>query len=121
MLWAAAQMPSIGMAGASHGCRRGQGEGSEPQLHTDVCEQSWTASSSEQPLHRAGLTSSTALLMTCRDYGDKGSVRQTDGQQLLRMPVLAPAMEMFLPALLSSQSRSPGLTLMAEFVGAAMS
>lgn len=57
--------------------------------------------------------------MTCRDCGDMGSVRQTDGQQLLRMAILAPALEMLLVAPLSSQSRSPGLTLMAEFVGAA--
>lgn len=71
--------------------------------------------------HWAGLTNTSALLMTRRDCGDMGRVRQTDGQQLLRIAVLAAALKMFLAAPLSSQSRSPGLTLMAEFVGAAVS
>lgn len=97
------------------------GKGSKLHPHTGVREQSWTGSPCEQPLHRAGLTNSSVLLMTCRDCGDTGRVRQTDGQQLLRMAALAPALEMVLAAPLFSQSCSPGLTLMAEFVGAAMS
>lgn len=110
-------MPTIGMAGASHGCRREQGGGSKPQ--PQQCEQS--CSSSEQPLHRAGLTNSSALLMTHRDCGDMGSIRQTDGQQLLRMAVLAPALEMFPAGPLSSQPHSPAVMLMAKFAGAVMS
>lgn len=97
------------------------GEGREEAAShspTPVCvSRAGQASSSEQPL----LTNSPALLVTCRDCGDMGSVRQTDGWQLLRMAVLAPALEMLLAALLSSQSRSQGLTLVAQFVGAAMS
>lgn len=112
-------MPTIGMAGASHGCRQEQGGGHKPQPHAGVCEQSY--SSSGQPLHRAGLTNSSAQLMTHRDCGDMGSARQTDGQQLLRMAVLSPALETFPASPLSSQPHFPGLMLMAKFAGGAMS
>lgn len=84
-------MPTIGMAGARHGCRRGHQAPSPPWCV-------WAGSPCEQPLHRAGLTNSSVLLMTCRDCGDMGRVRQMDGQQLLRMAVLAPALEMVLAA-----------------------
>lgn len=101
------------------------GEGREEAASpgpTPVCaSRAGQASTSEQPLHRAGLTNSSALLMTHRDCGDTGRARQTDGQQLLRRAVLAPALERFLAAPLSSRSYSPGLMLMAEFVGSAMS
>lgn len=53
---------------------------------------------------------------------DMGSVTRMDGRQLPKMAaVLAPALERLLAGPMSSWSRSPGLTLVAEFVRAATS
>lgn len=52
---------------------------------------------------------------------DVGSVPGMDGRQLPWMAVLAPALEKLLGAPMSSRSRSAGLTLVAEVVGAAAS
>lgn len=59
--------------------------------------------------------------MTRQGCVDMGSVTRLDGRQLPKVAVLAPALGRLLAGAVSSWLRSPGLTLLAEFVGGAMS